>query len=64
MLAATELNLTAINTHVDPEENFIFVNSQYMGHDLLLGAIYGPNSTSLTSIEEYHISLASTLIVR
>ena len=46
VLAATELNLTAINTHVDPEENFIFVNSHYMGHDLLLGAIYGPNSTS------------------
>ena len=72
MLAATELNLTAINTQIDLEENFIFVNSNYMGpavgshiwtkqhvrenfifvnshymgHDLLLGAIYGPNSTS------------------
>ena len=46
ILAATELNLSAINTHIDPEENFIFVHTHYLGHELLLGAIYGPNNTS------------------
>ena len=46
ILVATELSLTAIYTHIDPEENFIFMHTHYLGHDLLLGAIYGPNSTS------------------
>ena len=46
ILTAVELNITAISTHIDPEENFIFIHTQYMGQDLLLGAIYGPNSMS------------------
>ena len=46
ILTAVELNITAISTHIDLEENFIFIYTQYMGQDLLLGAIYGPNSTS------------------
>ena len=47
ILTAAELNINAISTHINPEENFIFIHTQYMGQDLLLGAIYGPNSTSL-----------------
>ena len=46
ILTAAELNITAISTHIDPENFFIFIHTQYMGQDLLLGAIYGPNSMS------------------
>ena len=46
ILSATELNITAINTHLNPEENFLFIHTLYRGHEVLLGAIYGPNNTS------------------
>ena len=46
ILTAAELNINTISIHIDPEENFIFIHTQYMGQDLLLGAIYGPNSMS------------------
>ena len=52
ILTAAELNINTISIHIDPEENFIFIHTQYMGQDLLLGAIYGPNNNLLTSLRD------------
>jgi len=46
ILISFDINLDVTDTCTDPEENYIFLKVNYKGQKLLLGSIYGHNSTS------------------
>ena len=45
ILTDTALGVVPLNVFMDPEENFLFIKAEIKGTLVLLGSIYGPNST-------------------
>ena len=45
ILTDTALGVVPLNMFRDPEENFLFIKAEIKGTLVLLGSIYGPNST-------------------
>jgi exonuclease III len=46
ILIACDIDITSIAVYSDPEENYIFLRASYNNSPLLLGSIYGHNTTS------------------
>ena len=46
ILISFDINMQVIEICSDIEENYIFLKVMYMGQEVILGSIYGPNNTS------------------
>jgi exonuclease III len=46
ILISFDIDIEITETCSDVEENYLFVRAKYKGQNMLLGSIYGPNSTS------------------